>query len=100
MWHLSSGYNEILLGIFVLLQVFDFYSTYQVLKNKKCVEANPVMRNLMALFGIAPALAIKTLFTCCIAVYLYYYNVTIALIAIVLIYAVIMYNNWKVMSRG
>ena len=100
MFTLNAHYNILLLVLFVALQLFDFYSTWRVLTVMCGLEKNPVMKHLMTLIGIVPALSVKTLFTCSVAGYLYYYNATMVLIAAVLFYALVALNNYKVMNRG
>lgn len=97
---MTYNYNLILLVLFLILQAFDLYSTFQALKTGVGAEANPVMRRLMGWFGVGAALIIKTLVACIVGGLLFYVDATFQLLLLVLIYAVFMYNNWRVLHRG
>ncbi len=97
---ITLDYNLILLVLFLILQAFDLYSTSTAIKAGVGVEANPVMKRMMEWFGVGAALILKTLFACAVGGLLFYVGATIQLILLVLIYAVFMYNNWRVMNRG
>lgn len=96
----QDDWNLLFLVLIFALQAFDFYSTSTAIKAGTAVEANPVMKKMMTWFGVDAALLIKTLAVCTIAGLLYYVGATIQLALIALIYAVFMYNNWRVMNRG
>jgi uncharacterized protein YacL len=89
--------------IFVLIQVFDVYSTVQILKQGGR-ELNPIMRKLMARFGVILALIISKVIVVgllCVVVWVWseFVFVLIMLTVLISIYTFFMYRNYKAMRR-
>jgi hypothetical protein len=87
--------------IFCLLQIFDVYSTYQIL-NAGGREVNPMMNWLMDRVGVMAALiGTKVLAVGMLGAAVAYAQEPVAMSALAVLdlyYAVMMYRNYKQMS--
>ena len=98
--------NAIAFSIFVLLQVADVWTTSNVLEKKAGVEANPIMANIMKLFGIKMGLTITKIALISFVVFLTIYtkSYTHLLFALELVipiglYAHVFINNYAYMKK-
>jgi len=89
---------DILFIAFILLQVFDLYSTRLTLDSGKAHEANPLVAWLIYLIGLIPALMLKTAFSCSLGTWLYVHDQTEILAALTAFYGYFMYQNYKVLN--
>jgi uncharacterized protein YacL len=96
--------NLVLAPIFILLQAFDFYSTYRVLRSGG-KEKNPIMDLLFNAVGVVKGLILtKTLMGVMTLYALYFYRgtveVTIGLTIANAIYILLVYiNNSKALKN-
>jgi hypothetical protein len=83
----------ILTTIFLLLQLFDWYSTRTILKNGG-YEQNPVMAFVFKHLNIDVALAIKSAL---LGVLGYYIGLLypLALVGLIIVYLAVVFHNWK-----
>ena len=96
--------NLILSPIFLLLQLFDFYSTWRILRSGGR-EMNPIMAWIFKNIGVIKGLIItKTLMGMAFVYIIYLYKntteVTITLVIINLVYVFLVYlNNTKGLKK-
>jgi len=94
-----------LAGLFILLQAGDGWTTYQALKSKDNMEANPVVAKLIKAIGIVPALLIMKLIAVAVAIVLAYlssytyYASLFGLIVLNGLYSYVVYNNYR-LTKG
>lgn len=87
--------------MFVLFQSADVYSTYKTLSSGKGVEANPVMKYLMAKLGVLHSLVVTKI---ALAVILLVADILVpdatlyTLIGANTVYALVLWNNYHVMK--
>ena len=90
---------KILTVIFILLQVFDGWTTYQCLTQGKGKEGNKVVAWLIAKLGIAETLAVmKTLISAVVAYVSVFFPSQLWMIALAVLglgYSWVAWNNWK-----
>jgi hypothetical protein len=92
--------NYILLAIFIALQAGDFYTTYTILKNRKGYEANPILRWVFDKIGYVAGLAIFKGLAVAVGVYAaQFWNGYYVLIPCIALYAWVVYNNYKVLTK-
>ena len=87
----------ILLGVFILLQIADVWTTMAALKTGKAHEANPVMEWFMDKLGVVPSLLIIKAVV--IGVVVYFVNVWIILAILNCLYAFVVYLNIKTLQK-
>lgn len=85
--------------ILILMQLFDFYSTFVILRAGGR-EVNPVVNFLINKIGLVLALIIAKSVAIAGVVFIYYVDNLIAMIVLILIYSYVCLNNYKVMKRG
>ncbi len=88
--------NGILFALFVFLQCGDFFTTYTIIKSGKGHEANPVLAWVFGKIGYVQGLCIIKALAIAIVFFLmsYWY----ALAALDILYAWVIYNNYKVLK--
>jgi hypothetical protein len=92
--------NYILLAIFIALQAGDFYTTYNILKTGKGYEANPALAWVFSKIGYVTGLAIFKGLAIAVGVYAaQFWNGYYVLIPAVALYAWVVYNNYKVLTK-
>lgn len=84
--------------LLILMQVFDFYSTYIILKNGGS-ELNPVVDFLIQKIGLVAALIIAKGVAVIGVLVIYYVDVLIAILILVAVYSYVCFNNYKAMKR-
>lgn len=89
---------DALLIAFLLLQVYDCYSTNEVLRRKIGYESNPVIRYLMDRVGIVGTLIAKTALALAAGAWMYVHDQTEILAALTAFYGYFMYQNYKVLN--
>lgn len=83
----------------VLLQICDLVSTVIALRNPKLSEANGPLAGLMRAIGTLPALlGIKTL--AMVLIYWHRDDMGIYMLLLCAIYAVVIFNNIRLIRRG
>ena len=82
--------------ILVALQILDYVSTIKALESKKGVEANPLVRWFMDKMGVRQGLAALKGVGIAVAFYLYSIQSVIGLAVLILIYAGIVLNNFRI----
>lgn len=82
-----------LLVVFMVLQAFDFYSTYRVIKSGKGHEDNPFMANAIYEVGLIPTLIIKTAFASASGYWLYSEGQVVVLAVLDVFYCYFMVKN-------
>jgi hypothetical protein len=87
-----------LLALFALLQGGDWYTTRTVLAQGGR-ELNPVIRSLMSLLGVDGALVAKGLLAIGLG-YLLASHRWWAILPLIALYAVIVWNNWRALKKG
>jgi hypothetical protein len=87
----------ILLGVFILLQIADVWTTMVALKTGKAHEANPIMKWFMDKLGVVPSLLIIKAVV--IGVVVYFVNVWIILAILNCLYAFAVYLNIKTLQK-
>jgi hypothetical protein len=88
--------NYILFAIFFILQALDFWTTYKCLTLNKGHEGNPIVAFGISKIGLVPALAIyKSL---AIIVGWFVKDVLLAIIILDIVYAYIIYQNYRIMK--
>ena len=88
--------NYILFAIFIILQVLDFWTTYKCLTMNKGHEGNPIVAFGISKIGLIPALAIyKSL---AVIVGWFVKDVLLAIIIIDIVYAYVIYQNYRIMK--
>jgi len=88
---------DILLGLFVLLQALDFYTTHTALE-LGAVEANPVVRWLIDKFDTFGLLAAKVLGVGA-GLFLHYANQPEILVMLCIVYAYVVWGNFRVIRN-
>ena len=87
----------ILFALFIILQIGDCWTTYQVLKLNKGTEANPVMAWLMSKLGVLQGLVIAKLVV--IALFSFVVNELWPILLLFnIIYGYIVYSNYKILK--
>jgi hypothetical protein len=83
----------ILTTIFLLLQLFDWYSTRTILKAGGH-EQNPIMAFVFKYVNVDVALAIKSVL---LGVLGYYIGLVypLALVGLIIVYLAVVFHNWK-----
>jgi hypothetical protein len=87
----------ILLGVFIILQIADVWTTLAALKTGKAHEANPIMEWFMDKLGVLPALLITK--AVIIGVVVYFVNVWIMLAILNCLYVFAVYLNIKTLQK-
>ena len=91
---------DILLVLFILLQLADFYTTYTVIRTGKGSEGNPVLSWLFGKIGYVPGLFLIKGAMIIGAFYITNLsNVEILLGIIDLVYIWVIINNFKVLKK-
>ena len=92
--------NYILLIFFIALQAGDFYTTYIILKTGKGYEANPILRWVFDKIGYTAGLAIFKGLAVAVGVYAaQFWNGYYVLAPMTALYAWVVYNNYKVLTK-
>ena len=88
--------NEVLAGMFLLLNLADAITTYIIMHTYKGKELNPILRWLMRKIGVVPALIVKMV----LAVILAYYMLSHgwALVVTNVMFALVLVNNINVIK--
>ena len=85
----------LLLAIFVLLQIGDVWTTYNVIQSNKGHEGNAIMAWLMDKLGILPAFFVMKV-SALVAVYFLPWQAILVLDAI---YAYVVYQNYQILRK-
>ena len=88
--------NGLLLTLFALLQLCDFYTTYAIIKSGKGHEANPILAKLFDKIGYVQGLTIAKLLAIVVGFFLLPYWYILAILDALYIWVVI--NNYKVLK--
>jgi hypothetical protein len=85
--------------VLTLLQVFDGWATYQIIKNHG-KEQNPVVKILIERLGLYKALLISKGFAVALGWLLVFLNAPVwTLGLLVAFYSVVAFNNWNVLEK-
>jgi len=90
--------SYLLLGLVVALQAADAYLTWRIIQGGGR-ELNPVVRFLITKAGTAPGLAIDKVFVVVMAG-LFLLELPLVLLAIAVLYAWVVWHNWKQFRKG
>ena len=87
----------LLLAIFVLLQIGDVWTTYNVIQSNKGHEGNTIMAWLMDKLGILPAFFIMK----ALAVIAVYFLLPLwqAILVLDIIYAYVVFQNYQILRK-
>ena len=88
---------DILLGIYLVLQGLDYWTTVRAISNGG-VEANPVVAKLMDKFGIELGLGLAKVAGVAAGVVLHYYQQPEILAALSAVYAYVAVNNYRLVK--
>lgn len=93
--------TNILLGLFIVLQLLDIYTTNKALKTGKASEKNPLMKVLMGKLGIIPAMVIPKVIVIGLALYFvedtFEWRLILGLFSVAFVFVV--WNNYNVGKR-
>lgn len=84
--------------LLILMQVFDFYSTYIILKNGGS-ELSPVVDFLIQKIGLVAALVVAKGVAVVGVLAIYYADALIAILILVAVYSYVCFNNYKAMRK-
>lgn len=87
---------ESLFILLIILNVFDFYSTYKILKAGG-IEVNPAMNFLIKKLGLITALILSKLIVLVSIVILFYMEMQVLMIVLGLFYLYVAINNFRQM---
>ena len=90
--------NLILFTIFVILQLLDFWTTYNVIQSGKGHEGNAVIAKLIDKLGIIGGFIFAK--TCAIIAMWFIKDVLLAIILINVLYVYVVYQNYKLLKKG
>lgn len=85
--------------VLVLLQILDLVSTVIALRNPKLGEANGPLAGLMKAIGNLPAL-LATKAIAMVLIYTHQADIGAGMIALCLLYACVIANNFRLIKRG
>lgn len=88
--------NEVLAGMFLLLNLADAITTYIVVQHYKGKELNPVLRWPMRKIGVVPTLVVKMVLAAVLAYYMLPH--TWALVVTNVMFALVLVNNINVIK--
>ena len=88
--------NEVLAGLFLLLNLADAITTYIVVQHYKGTELNPILRWLMRKIGVVPALVVKMVLAVILAYYMLSHDW--ALVVVNVLFALVLVNNVNVIK--
>ncbi len=83
----------LLLTVYLLLQVGDFWTTTKVL-SQGGTEANPIVANMMKFLGTTEALVVVKGLGAIAGVIIWYYNQTVMLTMLTALYAYVVFDNY------
>ena len=88
---------DILLGIYLVLQGLDYWTTVRAISNGG-VEANPVVAKLMDKFGIELGLGLAKVAGVAAGVVLHYHQQLEVLATLSAVYAYVVVNNYRLVK--
>jgi hypothetical protein len=88
--------NYILFDIFIILQYFDFWTTYNVIKTNKGHEGNPIMAWLFSKIGVIGGFVVMKSIVI-IAVW-FIKDILLIIILLNVIYVYVVYMNYRILK--
>lgn len=83
----------LLLTVYLLLQVGDWWTTTKVL-SQGGTEANPIVREVMSAIGVVPALVVVKSIGVIAGVLIWYADQSIFLVLLCCLYGYVVYKNY------